>query len=95
MVYVTMTDTFLSGWGPASDLINKLIFECENLEEARVVRDNAKSRTDMQRVNICHNKPSYYRVTHGPDYELDNYYVQIKTCKTYDSWYKPGFFRKG
>lgn len=42
--YVTMDDTFMSGWGEAEGKTNKLIFKCKDKEEANVVAENAKRR---------------------------------------------------
>ena len=33
--YVSMTDSFLSGWGMAENKISKYIIICDNLEQAR------------------------------------------------------------
>ncbi|MDX5808280.1 hypothetical protein [Bacillus cereus group sp. BfR-BA-02730] len=84
--YVTMTDTYLGGWGDSEGKINKVIFECDSYEEAEVVADNAKNRDEMKYVNIVSNKPSY---------KESKYFVQVKTKETpgvLRSWYKPGFF---
>jgi len=35
MLYVTMTDKFMSGWGMAEGKTNKLVLECKNLHEAK------------------------------------------------------------
>ena len=83
--YVSMTDTFLSGWGYSKDRINKLIFKCDTLEEALIVEENAKNRTDQKYVNLCSRKPYYNN---------DRYYVQIKTKEVYPCWYKKGFFHQ-
>jgi len=32
MYYVTMTDSFMGGWGTAEGKINKLVFECKDLK---------------------------------------------------------------
>jgi len=85
MVYVTMTDSFMSGWGHAENKINKLIFECKDLKEAHVVMDNAKHRADMKYIDLCYKKPYYNK---------NRYYAQIKTNQDYSSWYKPNFFNK-
>ena len=86
MYYVAMTDKFMSGWGMSDGKINKLIFECETLEQARTVADNAHNRTDQKYVNIhYHGKPWYSPRTH---------YVQIKTIESYPTWYKPGAYSK-
>lgn len=83
MYYVTMTDRFMSGWGKAQDKINKLVFECETLEEAEIVAENARSRSDQKHVSIRTTKPYYPKDTH---------YTQIKTKEEYPSWYKKGYF---
>lgn len=84
-VYVTMTDKFMSGWGPAEGKINKLIFECEDRKEAAIVAENAENRSDMKYINITYNKPYY---TPG------RYLAQTKTKEEYPSWYEAGFFKK-
>ena len=57
--YVTMTDSFMSGWGLSKNKTNKLVVECDSLQDAEVVCNNAKLREEMQRIKICKNKPSY------------------------------------
>lgn len=59
MVYVTMTDKFLSGWGMAENKTNKLIVECNTLSQARIVEKNARLRAEMKYINIRFSKPSY------------------------------------
>jgi len=84
MYYVSMTDTFMSGWGMCGTRkTNKLIFECESMDEAIIVADNAESRTDQKHVNICSNRPYYNK---------KRYYTQVKTKDIYPSWYKKGYF---
>lgn len=83
MFYVTMTDTFMSGWGLAKGKTNKLIFECETLEEAKIVAYNAHNRTDQKRINICGTKPYY---------DKNRYYPQYITKKEYPSWYIKDYF---
>ena len=92
--YVTTTDKFMSGWGHAKNLTNKLIFVCDTLKEAQIVADNAEHRTDQKHVNICGSPPSYLRKTFGSDYNVGNYFVQIKTKEDYPSWYKENYFNK-
>lgn len=90
--YVTTTDSFMSGWGPATGLTNKLIFPCDSYEKAVIVANNANARGDQKYVNICSSKPSYYRSTFGDDYHTGNYYVQIKTERTHPNWYTRNYF---
>jgi hypothetical protein len=58
-LYVTMTDKFMSGWGYASDRINKMIVECDTIEQAEQVQRVARQRSEMIRVNIRTTKPRY------------------------------------
>jgi hypothetical protein len=82
--YVSMTDSFMSGWGEAKDQINKLVFVCHGFGEARIVEDNARNRSDMKYINICANKPHYNK---------DRYYTQFKDKGDYSAWYIPNYFR--
>lgn len=94
-IYVCTTDKFMSGWGRADGLINKLILLCETSEEAAIVMHNAKSRGDQKYVTASSNPPQYFRKkwqTDGPDYVTGNYYVQIKTRDDMPRWYTEGAF---
>lgn len=57
--YVTMTDTFLSGWGRAEGKTNKLVIGCDSYEEAEKIKRNAELRSEMKYVNITTTKPHY------------------------------------
>jgi hypothetical protein len=57
--YVTMTDKFMSGWGMAKGKINKLIIECQTIEQAEQIERAAKSRREMRYINIRTTKPYY------------------------------------
>ena len=60
MVYVTMTDKFMSGWGMAKGKINKLVIECENSVQAEKIADYARrNRDEMKYINIRYSKPYY------------------------------------
>jgi hypothetical protein len=59
LIYVSMTDKFMSGWGEATNKTNKYIIICENLEQAKAIERNAKKRSEMKYINICFNKPKY------------------------------------
>ena len=60
MVYVTMTDKFMSGWGMAKGKINKLVIECENSVQAEKIADYAKNEmNEMKYINIRYSKPFY------------------------------------
>lgn len=83
-IYVTMTDKFLSGWGMAAGKINKLIFECDTWEEAQIVEENAKNRSEMKDINIATKKPYY---------TPKKYYAQMKDKNEYPNWYEKGYFK--
>ena len=85
--YVTMTDTFMSGWGYADNKINKLVFICKDIKEAKIVKDNAEHRTDQKHINICSNYPYHL-------FNNKKYYAQLKHSKNYSAWYKENFFNK-
>lgn len=57
--YVTMTDKYLSGWGMSENKTNKLIIECETLEQAEQIERVARYRDEMTHVNIRTTKPCY------------------------------------
>jgi len=57
--YVTMTDKFMSGWGYAAGKTNKMIVECDNIEQAEQVERAAQRRPEMRYVNIRSTKPRY------------------------------------
>ena len=82
-IYVSMTDKFMSGWGKAQNKINKLVLECDTLQEAQIVFNNAESRSDMRYINICVNKPRYNK---------NRYYTSLKTKADYPAWYVANSF---
>jgi hypothetical protein len=78
-----MVDKVLSGWGESNNKTNVLVFECANMDEARIVEDNANARTDMENVNVN---------TIEPQFDELWYHVQTKTKEDYPSWYVDGYF---
>ena len=78
-IYVSMTDTFMSGWGLSEGKINKLIFECDNYEEVMIVLNNAKNRKEMKYIKV-HEKI--------PKNKENKYFIQIKNKNVYPDWYK-------
>jgi hypothetical protein len=81
--YVTMTDSFMSGWGQAENKINKLVFECDTMKDALTVESNALARGDQKYVNIRSTKPSY---------SSSRYYTQFKNKEEYPKWYEENAF---
>jgi hypothetical protein len=57
--YVTMTDKYLSGWGVSEGKKNKLIIECDTIEQAEKIERSARNRSEMRYINICMTKPRY------------------------------------
>lgn len=84
MVYVTMTDKFMSDWGMAEGKTNKLVFECEDMQEAEIVADNARARSEMKRVSISQKMPRY----------SNNTLVSFKTKEDAGNWFVKGYFSK-
>ena len=81
--YVTMTDVFMSGKGEAEGKLNKLVFECDTLQQAETVEENARMRGDMSYIRLGRTKPRF---------DPDRFYVQVKTIKDYPSWYERNYF---
>lgn len=83
MYYVSMTDTFMSGWGDARGKVNKHYLECSTYEEAEIVQNNARARGEMKRVFISSSKPSLRK-------GWCNTYASKKTAP---NWYIKDFFK--
>lgn len=60
--WVSMTDTFMSGWGKAQGKINKYVVACDTLEQAETIERNAKKRSEMKSISV-HSKMPYYTPT--------------------------------
>lgn len=84
MYWVTMTDTFMSNWGCARGKKNKLVFVCDTYEEAEIVADNARNRTDQKYISICTKRPRYSKT---------RYFVQFKYKNECEAWYSRGYFK--
>jgi hypothetical protein len=79
-VYVTATDKFFSGWGPAEGKKNKLVLECENLQQAHIVAENLYKRPEMIYVNIVTKRKPYFN--------SNRFYTSFKTIEDCPSFYK-------
>ena len=96
MYYVTTTDKFMSGWGMANGLINKLVILCETQQDAETVCNNAGHRDDQKHIGCSSTPPAYFHKRWqetGADYETGNYYVQIKTREDMPMWFTEGAFK--
>lgn len=80
--YVLSNDTFMSGWGWAQGRINTVILPAYSLEEAEIIAENARNRSDQQRVRIVGNKPKLRRDVH----------YSLLTRENAGRWYEPGGF---
>jgi hypothetical protein len=79
-------------------MINRLIIECESIEEAETVKENAQNRSDQKDIFIHDERPEYY--VEGAD--LDGYvftddhgnsmYVQVKDKDDMPRWFEPNGF---
>lgn len=56
--YVTMRDTFLSGWGQAEGRAARFVAVCDSQDEAEVVAANAQARGDQVDVEIHDTLPA-------------------------------------
>jgi len=57
--WVTMTDTFMSGWGRAKGKKNKYVIKCNTYKQAETIACNAEKRSEMKHVNITSKKPYF------------------------------------
>ena len=53
--YVTSRDTYLSGFGPASGMNNRLVFPAKTIEEVDALKLNMRNRGDQDQIKV-HNK---------------------------------------
>ena len=58
--YVTMKDTFMSGWGQAEGLVNIYQVECDTSEQAEQVAYAGRGREEMRNVRISEGRAPYY-----------------------------------
>lgn len=85
MYYVKMVDTFLNGWGKAKNKEALFLNECDTLEEAEIVKENAEYRTDQKNVEI---------IEHLPVFDDKIYHIEFKTKKDMENWYIKDYFKK-
>ena len=76
--WLTMTDTFMSGWGLANNKINKLVIECPDYGTALKGKIHALARPEMKYVNINENKPYYNK---------DHYYTSYRHYSEMPAWF--------
>lgn len=57
--FVTMVDTFMSGWGKAKGRINLYVVECDTPEQAEQIEAAARDREEMIYITTVDKRPSY------------------------------------
>lgn len=57
--YVTATDSFMSGWGCAEGLINKVAIGCDTYDEVIAVKRALRERSEMKHINVTTKIPVY------------------------------------
>lgn len=88
--FVTMVDTFLSGWGDARGKKNVLIIECRNEDEANIVAENAGARGDQDNIDITPYEPDLNDYLPGVS---ENEMLIDRHCRIgYERWFKPQGF---
>ena len=80
LYWVTMTDTYLSGWGAAKGKTARLLVECDTYEQATIIAANAAKRSEMKRIVICVHRPRPLR-SHVVTYQKFNELGEIWTAK--------------
>ena len=83
--FVVATDSFMSGWGQAK---GRSIFAvpCRSMQEAFIVEDNMRHRSEMKRVRIV-----------GADYRPRLYngdHLSIRAMDDVSRFYEPGAFAR-
>jgi hypothetical protein len=49
----------MSGWGMAKGKDNIMVVECDSLEDAELIAENAAKRSEMKNINIWTEMPKY------------------------------------
>ena len=83
--YVTMNDTFTTRLR-SDGRTDKIIVECDTLEEVGIVMENVGNRTDMKYVN-------YHNDSH-PYYNPKNFETHFKTKEDYPMWFVKDYFQE-
>jgi len=78
--YVTSTDTFMSGWGPARYRRNIVLLPCESREVAEIVAANARGRSEQEDVTIQAGRP----------YLQPHHLYSLLSRENAERWYTPG-----
>jgi hypothetical protein len=74
LLYVTMTDKFMSGWGHATGKIVKYIVACDTIGQVDQIMKAARARSEMMRIKSHNKKPVYPPRTHVT---IERHYDQL------------------
>ena len=72
--------------GGATGRTVKYVIACDNYQEAEIVADNARSRSEMKYVNIV--------VGRKPIFSAKRFQTTYADKKEARNWFIPGYFRK-
>ena len=76
-IYITCIDKFMSGWGLAKDMDNRLIFECKDEGTANRLRNKLESRSEMAEIEEIEKVPDI--VLKDKEVIMEGEYVQMMT----------------
>lgn len=57
LIYVGMTDTFMSGWGEAEGRTNRYVVACKNGAQAEQIKQAARKRSEMKKISVSVTEP--------------------------------------
>lgn len=82
--YVTMNDTFSSRFR-TDGKTDKIIIECDTVDEVETVMTNASDRTDMKYIN--------WHMKKYPYYNPKKFAVQVHDKNDYPCWFEENYFK--
>ena len=86
--FVVARYSFMSGWGLARGKINIVILPVATMQEANVVLDNAKARTDMKQARVSSRASVLAMIRRMGSMAL----VSLMDRYEASTWYEPGAF---
>lgn len=69
MYYVSMIDSFMSGWGRAEGKFSVVVVKCSTRSEAEECKKLCATRSDMKNIEISSVKPYCYE--HPEKYDVE------------------------
>jgi len=90
--YVIGRDTFMSGWGPAKNKDNWVLFLCDDEKEAKIVGQSCSDRTDIADYYIVDINNSYdFKFLQQIVSSSENY-ISLMDREDCERWYTEGAF---